>query len=942
MPSEYANELMGRVGLDTTDWKKGITELNAGIKHIETGFQATAALMDDWSHSSDGLKARVDSLNDKLALQKQKLDLLKKAYDEEVAANGASSKAAENLAKKMYATKADIEKTKESLNKYAAAEEEVTNQTRKMVAQLEKSGDKFVSVGDKVSGVGTKLTAGVTAPVIAAGAAIYKYGSDLTEAENKTEATFGYMSESVKKWAQNSLDSFGMAKATTYDAVSLYGDMATSMDISKSKAAEMSMQLVELSADLSSFKNISIDQAQNALKGIFTGETESLKNLGIVMTETQLAAYAMAEGFEKAYKDMSQAEKVQLRYQYVLDASSNAIGDYARTSGEAAGQMRKLPEALKELAASFNDNVAPVITPTITAVNNAIVAFGKLDDGTKKVVVGIAAIGAAIGPFITVGGKALTVVGKIQKGYALLRSELLKKTQATVADTAAEGKHAQALTNTNLAASKASKGFKGYTSAVVSGASKIAGAILVITALNAALEGVGNLITNSILKNDENNSDKYQHRLNAWVSKLNQDIEQNNNALAERENEINSFYDRKQSLMENDLKSSRKVLEEEIKLHELAHNKKISQLETERKLKLSNIDSETSARMASLQNEIDDIDKLIAAENELSEERETEEKIKEYEHKIAAAETYAEKVDAEKEYNAFLKKTEIERLQKTRQLQRDALQQQIDNISVEAQKKRDAVDEEYDLLIELEENKNSVAQEGFDNRMSQLDLYLETQSEKYEKSRTEELSKEQQLTTDLNETLKTRISNLESALAEEEKALEDHKEYVAKIYSYSKNDTVTSWISRILGYSGTKWIVENSDSIPEWLQKSLGMISGLLFVEGAKGIAGNAKGTDYWRGGLTWVNEEGGEIMNLPRGTQIIPHDVSMEMARAAARASVTNNNTSNHYSTNNYGAQQQVNVFSISGKTIVREIVPGVSVRLSNDLYGRRRSGGN
>ncbi|MEE0840756.1 MAG: hypothetical protein U0L72_09495, partial [Acutalibacteraceae bacterium] len=76
MPSDYANDLMARVGLDTTEWKKGITDLNAGIKHIETGFQATAALMDDWGNSSEGLKKRIETLNDKLALQKQKLDIL--------------------------------------------------------------------------------------------------------------------------------------------------------------------------------------------------------------------------------------------------------------------------------------------------------------------------------------------------------------------------------------------------------------------------------------------------------------------------------------------------------------------------------------------------------------------------------------------------------------------------------------------------------------------------------------------------------------------------------------------------------------------------------------------------------------------------------------------------------------------------------------------------
>ena len=116
MPSEYANDLMGRVGLDTTEWKKGITDINAGIKHIETGFQATAALMDDWGNSSEGLKKRIESLNDKLELQKKKLDILKKAYEEEVAANGENSKAAEELAKKMYAVKNEIDRTKSSVD----------------------------------------------------------------------------------------------------------------------------------------------------------------------------------------------------------------------------------------------------------------------------------------------------------------------------------------------------------------------------------------------------------------------------------------------------------------------------------------------------------------------------------------------------------------------------------------------------------------------------------------------------------------------------------------------------------------------------------------------------------------------------------------------------------------------------------------------------------
>lgn len=434
LPSDYANELMAKVGLDTTEWKKGITDLNAGIKKIETSFQASAALMDDWSGSSEGLGKRIDSLNDKLELQKKKLDILRKAYEDEVAQNGAASEAAKSLAKKMYYAQSEIQRTRDSIEKYGKSLDDVTNKTKAQIKKAEELGKKLDKVGSKISKAGKALTVGVTAPVVAAGAAIYKYSSDLTEAENKTEVVFGNMTQYVKDWAKDSLNNFGMARSTAYDAVALYGNMATSMGLSRKQAADMSMSLVELSADLSSFQNKPIAQSQNALKSIFTGETETLKEFGIVMTETELKAYAMSEGFEKSYSEMSQAEKVQLRYQFVLDRSANAIGDYARTNDEAAAQMKKLPEALKELASSFRDNVEPSITPIVTALNNAIVSFGKLGDGTKNLIVRTSLAIAALGPLVTVIGKGVTAAGKLQKAYAFLLTKLKLKTKATVED----------------------------------------------------------------------------------------------------------------------------------------------------------------------------------------------------------------------------------------------------------------------------------------------------------------------------------------------------------------------------------------------------------------------------------------------------------------------------------------------------------------------------
>ena len=126
---------------------------------------------------------------------------------------------------------------------------------------------------------------------------------------------------------------------------SLFGDMGTSMGLPTDAAAKMSMSLTGLAGDLASFKNLSLDEVQTALAGVFTGETESLKRLGIVMTETNLDAYALANGFGKTTNEMTQAEKVQLRYAYIMEMTKNAQGDYARTADGTANSIRTFQES---------------------------------------------------------------------------------------------------------------------------------------------------------------------------------------------------------------------------------------------------------------------------------------------------------------------------------------------------------------------------------------------------------------------------------------------------------------------------------------------------------------------------------------------------------------------------------------------------------------------
>jgi len=133
---------------------------------------------------------------------------------------------------------------------------------------FEKFGKSMVNIGDQFKFV--------SLAALGLGAASIKMASDFTESMNKVDVAFGQSSQVIKDFAKTSLNMFGISEGTALDMASLFGDMATSMGLPQSEAAELSKSLVGLAGDLASFKNIGIEQATTALNGVFTGETESV------------------------------------------------------------------------------------------------------------------------------------------------------------------------------------------------------------------------------------------------------------------------------------------------------------------------------------------------------------------------------------------------------------------------------------------------------------------------------------------------------------------------------------------------------------------------------------------------------------------------------------------------------------------------------------------
>lgn len=291
------------------------------------------------------------------------------------------------------------------------AEEEMRRFQKSAEASLSAVQTRMDKTAQKFTDFGKKATMFVTAPIIAAGGYAVKMASDMNENVNKVNVAFKSSADEVRDWSKTTLTSFGIASSSALNMAALFGDMSTSMGLSTARAKDMSTTLVGLAGDMASFKNISIEQTQTALAGIFTGETESLKRLGIVMTETNLQEYALSKGIQKKIEAMTQSEKVLLRYNYVMSVTKNSQGDFARTFDQAANQTRTFGETLIQLGDAFGQTLLPAFVKGITTVNEWLSKFSSLDEITKSTIISVAAFAAAVGPVALIIGSTIKIVG---------------------------------------------------------------------------------------------------------------------------------------------------------------------------------------------------------------------------------------------------------------------------------------------------------------------------------------------------------------------------------------------------------------------------------------------------------------------------------------------------------------------------------------------------
>lgn len=244
---------------------------------------------------------------------------------------------------------------KESKNWDSAADESLGNIT-----------DLFKGM---VKGIlGTLSAAAIANEIRKWGVAAINAASDLAEVQNVVDVTFGAGAVKIDSWAKSAGKAFGLTETQAKKYTSTLGAMMKSQGIADNQLIEMSTDLAGLAADMASFYNLDFDEAFQKIRAGISGETEPLKQLGVNMSAANLEAFRLEKGMTKAFSAMSQGEQTALRYQYIMQATADAQGDFARTADGFANASRRIETAMETIKTVGGGLLMEVVEPLTTGL----------------------------------------------------------------------------------------------------------------------------------------------------------------------------------------------------------------------------------------------------------------------------------------------------------------------------------------------------------------------------------------------------------------------------------------------------------------------------------------------------------------------------------------------------------------------------------------------
>lgn len=1008
--ADEVKKLVVGLGVDSTDLKAGITEVNRDLKVLRSEFKAIDSTMGPLSNSLTGLEKKNANLSKQMELQREKVMRLNSAYQQAVEKSGASSKEAQNLAVKLNNQITVMGRLEKQTDKNTESMEDLRKQNKLTIESFAAMGKTMTKVGEQIAKVGTTLTIGVSAPIIAVGKRSLDMAIDVQESESMFEQSFGNMSETARKWSEDLSDSLGLNEFALRENVAVFNDMAKAMGLTSEEALKLSTDLTERVFDIASLKNKKPEEIFEKVQAAITGEGDGLKRLGFVINETTSKQFAFEEGIASIGDTLSESEKVLARYNLIMEQTDSLAGDLARTIESPANQARILKEQFEELSVEIGQRLIPLFMKLLDVGNEVVKWFDDMTEEEKDTIVQMALLAASVGPVLLVLGKLLVMIGSISTALPILKTGLIALAANPVM--LAIGAVALAIGAITIAVGAAQRKTAEMREELKAGIRETANIqrTAVEDSYNEKLSGLGkeqaaqetataNTIkliqdeynekiegakgAESAQKESLNNQSKLLDKAHSEEIKRIQDefgvfeeeelsktevIQQETakriSELEKQEDEAKELYDKNIELIQEEFgvfeekeesktELAQSAADERIRIATEETNEKIDLIDEEFKESLKLLDEETRRKIQDVDDQIQGIEDLTEQEKEAKRVSEREEKIRILQSKIDNARSNADRVEATRDLNELLTEINEEKIAKERELEIEKLEELKLSIKEEAaakkialeesaetrktkelsaleetiktietrrdteieaiQEERIAKEEEEKLKLEatlgrIEEEKIEVqekadeeirliqeeriakelaengkylaAKASLDNQLDALDGYAEDYAEKLQEELDEKIRIEEEKLKVTQDNIQEEIDAIAEkkqaeldAINEIEKAEIEAAEIVKIENPSALNPGTTADVFQDIGMGITTGEINKDTFTFDALKES-------LFGDG------RATGDPNWRGGMVNVHEGGrGELINLPSGSQIIPHDLSMEIASSVGKA---------------------------------------------------------
>jgi hypothetical protein len=277
-------------------------------------------------------------------------------------------------------------------------------------ADIKKLSTSLSDLGSAASRLGKGLTVGVTAPLTALAGVAVNAASDTSESLSKMQVVFGDTSGVIAAFTKDAAKNLGMSRQDALEAAGTFGNLFKTMGVGKSETADMSQGLVQLAADLASFNNIDPTEALVKLRAGLVGEAEPLRTLGVNLSAAAVEARVLEMGLAKTKDEITDSMRVSARYALIMEQTTTAQGDFARTSDGLANSSRVLKAQLADAAATLGQQLLPIALRVVTALNSLVEKFTALDPSMQGIIVVVGAIAAALGPLLVMFGSVATAI----------------------------------------------------------------------------------------------------------------------------------------------------------------------------------------------------------------------------------------------------------------------------------------------------------------------------------------------------------------------------------------------------------------------------------------------------------------------------------------------------------------------------------------------------